>query len=53
VVGGLVMLKPTANGFWWDEYVGWPLTIAFFLFLFTGMVRAVRWSRRRLQELAA
>ncbi len=53
VVGGLVMSKPTANGFPWDKFVGWPLTIAFFVFLFTGIVRAVQWSRRRVQEMAA
>ena len=53
VMGGLVMAKPMANGFFWDKYVGWPLTIALFVFLFTGIVRAVQWSRRRLQELAA
>jgi len=53
VMGGLVMWKPTANGFPWDRYFGWPLTIAFFVFLFMGIVRAVQWSRRRLQELAA
>jgi hypothetical protein len=53
VMGGLVMWKPTASGFPWDKYVGWPLTVAFFLMLFMGIVRAVQWSRRRLQELAA
>ncbi len=53
VMGGLVMWKPTANGFPWDRYFGWPLTIGFFVLLFTGIVRAVQWSRRRVQELAA
>jgi len=53
VVGGLVMWKPTAEGFWWDTWVGWPITIALFLFLLSGIVNAVRWSRRRVQELAA
>src|SRR3989441_5705239 len=53
VVGGLVMWKTTANGFPTDKYVGWPITIALFLLLFTGMVRAIQWSRRRLQEMAA
>ena len=53
VVGGLVMWKPTASGFPTDKYVGWPLTAAFFLLLIMGIVRAVQWSRRRPQELAA
>jgi NADH-quinone oxidoreductase subunit H len=53
VVGGLVMWKPTAHGFPWDRYVGWVVTIALFAFLSTVMVRAMLWSRRRVQELAA
>ena len=53
VTGGLVMWKPTAEGFIWDKWVGWPITIALFLFLLNGIVRAVQWSRRRVQELAA
>ena len=27
VLGGLVIWKPTAHGFPWDRYVGWPLTV--------------------------
>jgi NADH-quinone oxidoreductase subunit H len=53
VVGGLVMWPPTANGFLWDRYVGWPLTAALFLYLAAGVVRARLWTRRRLKELAA
>ena len=53
LTGGLVLWKPTAMGFPWDRYVGWPLTIALVLYLFVGMLRAIRWSRRRTQELAA
>jgi NADH-quinone oxidoreductase subunit H len=53
VMGGLVMWKPTAEGFFWDKWVGWPITIGLFLFLLSGIVRAVQWSRRRVQELAA
>src|SRR2546427_5762922 len=49
VMGGLVLWKPTANGFPWGRYLGWPLTIALFVFLFMGIVRAVQWSRRPLQ----
>jgi NADH-quinone oxidoreductase subunit H len=52
-IGGLVMLKATARGFWWDLYVGWPLTALVFVSLLVGLVRARQWSRRRLQELAA
>ena len=53
VMGGLVMWKPTANGFFWDTWVGWPLTISFFVYLLVGMLRAFQWSRRRIQEMAA
>jgi NADH-quinone oxidoreductase subunit H len=53
VVGGLVMWKPTANGFPWDRYVGWPLFVLFGAYLFVGIVRARQWSQRRLKELAA
>ncbi|HEY6553156.1 MAG TPA: NADH-quinone oxidoreductase subunit NuoH [Vicinamibacteria bacterium] len=53
LTGGLVLWKPTAMGFPWDRYVGWPLTIALVAYLFVGMLRAIRWSRRRTQELAA
>jgi NADH-quinone oxidoreductase subunit H len=53
ITGGLVMWKPTGAGFIWDKWVGWPITIALFLFLLNGIVSAVRWSRRRVQELAA
>jgi NADH-quinone oxidoreductase subunit H len=53
VVGGLVLWKPTANGFPWDRFVGWPLTAGLFLYLAWGILRARRWTRRRLKELAA
>jgi hypothetical protein len=52
VVGGFVLWPATANGFPWDRWVGWPLTIGLALFLLYVMVRAVAWSRRRAQELA-
>jgi NADH-quinone oxidoreductase subunit H len=52
VVGGLVLWPATAEGFPWDRWVGWPLTIALFAFLLYVMVRAVQWSRRRAHELA-
>jgi NADH-quinone oxidoreductase subunit H len=53
VVGGLILWPATANGFPWDRYVGWPLTALLVGFLFVVMVRALRWNRRRAQELAA
>jgi NADH-quinone oxidoreductase subunit H len=51
VVGGLVLWRP--YGFPLDRYVGWPLTILTFLYLAVGILRAVAWSRRRVQEMAA
>jgi hypothetical protein len=53
VVGGLVLWPATAEGFPWDRWVGWPLTLALFGFLLYVMVRAVVWSRQRARELAA
>jgi len=53
VTGGLVLWKPTVLGFPWDRYVGWPLVLATLAYLVVGIFRAVRWSRRRPQELAA
>jgi NADH-quinone oxidoreductase subunit H len=53
VVGGLVTWRPTASGFVWDRWVGWPLTIVLFVFLFVVMQRAIRWSRKRAVEMAA
>jgi NADH-quinone oxidoreductase subunit H len=53
VVGGLVSWKPTANGFPWDGWFGWPLTLLLFGFLFVLMQRAIRWSRKRAVEMAA
>jgi len=53
VVGGLVLWPATATGFPWDRWVAWPIAIAIVGFLFYVMVRALQWSRRRAQELAA
>jgi NADH:ubiquinone oxidoreductase subunit H len=53
LTGGLVLWKPTALGFPWDRYVGWVLTLGLFAYLVVGMLRAIRWSRRRPRELAA
>ena len=51
VIGALTMWAPTAGGFWWDTYVGWPLTVALFAYLAYIMVAALRWRARRTQEL--
>jgi NADH-quinone oxidoreductase subunit H len=53
VVGGLALHPLTANGFWWDRWVGWPLTLALFAYLGYMIVAAQRWSRRRAREMAA
>jgi len=53
VVGFLLVLPATRHGFPWDRYVGWPIVLAFLLYLVVGIVRARQWTRRRLKELAA
>jgi NADH-quinone oxidoreductase subunit H len=53
VVGGLVLVPATANGFAWDRWVGWPLTLLVVGFLFTVMVRALLWNRSRSRDLGA
>jgi NADH-quinone oxidoreductase subunit H len=53
VVGGLVLWPATRDGFPWDPWVGWPITLAVFGFLLVVMLRALRWDDRRELELAA
>ena len=53
VIGGLLLWPVTANGFPWDRYVGWPITLGLSAFLIFVAVRALQWNRRRAQELAA
>jgi hypothetical protein len=53
VTGFFILLPATANGFPWDRWLGWPLTLGLFAFLIIVMVRALRWNRRRARELAA
>jgi len=53
VVGGLILWPATANGFPWDRWVGWPLTLGVVGFLIVVMLRALRWNRQRAGELAA
>ena len=52
LVGGLVLVPATANGFPWDRYVGWPLTLLLVGFLTVVMIRALQWNKRRAGELA-
>jgi NADH-quinone oxidoreductase subunit H len=52
-VGGLALWPPTAQGFFWDRYVGWPLTLVTLGYLAWMIVAAQRWSARRTRELAA
>jgi NADH-quinone oxidoreductase subunit H len=53
VVGGFVMWEPTQNGFVWDRWLAWPLTLGVFAFLVVVMARALRWRVRRPQEYGA
>ena len=52
VVSFLVLWTPTAQGFPWDRFVGWPLTLGLVLYLVQGVIRARQWGRRRRRELA-
>jgi len=52
VMGGLILWPATAWGFPWDRFVGWPITLVLVFLLLNVMVRALRWSRRRAQQLA-
>jgi NADH-quinone oxidoreductase subunit H len=52
-IGGLLMWAPTRNGFLWDRYVGWPLTLLVFGALILWMVGARLSKKRRVQDLAA
>jgi NADH-quinone oxidoreductase subunit H len=51
VVGALVLGPSTANGFTWDRWVAWPVTLLVVGFLFAVMVRALLWNRSRSREL--
>jgi NADH-quinone oxidoreductase subunit H len=53
VTGFLVLWPPTAAGFPWDRYVGWPLTLALVSFLVVVMLRALSWNRARETAVAA
>jgi len=51
-VGALIMWGPK-NGFPWDRYAAWILTVGISLLLLYWLVAARRWSARRIQEYAA
>ena len=53
LVGGLVLWPATKDGFPWDAWVAWPLTLAVAGFLLLVMLRTLRWNYRRELELAA
>lgn len=54
VTGGLVLWPATAQGFPWDRFVGWPITVLIFGYLVVKWLQARRWvQRRRVQEYAA
>jgi len=52
VVGGLVLIPATRDGFFWDAWVGWPLTLVVVGFLFVVMLRALQWNRARDRQMA-
>ena len=52
-VGGLLMIPATRDGFPWDHYVGWVVTIVIFGALVAWMAGARLAKKRRLQDLAA
>jgi NADH-quinone oxidoreductase subunit H len=52
-IGGLLMWPPTRNGFPWDRYVGWIVTLIVFGALILWMVGARLSQKRRVQDMAA
>jgi NADH-quinone oxidoreductase subunit H len=53
VIGGLIMIPRTRNGFWWDPYVGWRFTLVIFGALIAWMAGARLSKKRRVRDLAA
>jgi len=53
LIGGLIMIPATRNGFPWDRYVGWLFTLVIFGALIAWMAGARLSKRRRVQDLAA
>ena len=52
-VGGLLVLPATRNGFPWDRWVGWPLTLLVFGALTLWMAGARLSKKRRVHDMAA
>jgi len=52
-VGALLMIPATRNGFPWDPYVGWLVTIAVFGALVAWMAGARLAKKRHVRDLAA
>jgi hypothetical protein len=52
-VGALILWPPTAQGFPWDRYVGWPLTAGLVISSLDGSRPGAFKQRRRVQEYAA
>ena len=53
LVGGLLMIPATRNGFPWDRWVGWIFTLVIFGALIAWMAGARLSKKRRVQDLAA
>jgi NADH-quinone oxidoreductase subunit H len=53
VIGGLIMIPATRDGFPWDTWVGWPLTALVFGALIAWMAGARLSKRRRVHDMAA
>jgi NADH-quinone oxidoreductase subunit H len=52
-IGGLLVIPQTRNGFPWDHYVGWIVTLIVFGALILWMVGARLSKKRRVQDMAA
>ena len=53
LIGGLIMIPATRNGFPWDRWVGWIFTVIIFGALIAWMAGARLSKKRRVQGLAA
>jgi len=53
VIGGLIMIPATRNGFPWDRWVGWFFTLAIFGALIAWMAGARLSKKRRVHDMAA
>ena len=53
VIGGLIMIPATRNGFPWDGWVGWLFTLVIFGALIAWMAGARVSKKRRVHDMAA